>query len=46
MQWIPGHTSIPGNDKADTLAKEGSRHEQPHTQTTLQTAKQIIRVGI
>ena len=43
MQWIPGHSNIPGNDKADTLAKEGSRHEQPHTQTTLQTAKQIIR---
>ena len=24
MQWIPGHSNIPGNDKADTLAKKGS----------------------
>ena len=43
MQWIPGHSNIPGNDKADTLAKKGSRQEQPHNQTTFETAKQIIR---
>ena len=42
LQWIPGHSNIPGNDMAETLAKEGSRKEQPHTQTTLQAAKQII----
>ena len=40
MQWIPGHSNIPGNDKADTLAKKGSRQEQPHNQTTFETAKQ------
>ena len=34
MQWIPGHSNIPGNDKADTLAKKGSGQEQPPTQTT------------
>ena len=43
MQWIPGHSNIPGNDIADTLAKTGSRQEQPHTQTTYETVKQIIR---
>ena len=43
MQWIPGHSNIPGNDKADTLAKKGSGQEQPPTQTTFETAKQIIR---
>ena len=31
MQWIPGHSNIPGNDIADTLAKTESRKEQPHT---------------
>ena len=43
MQWIPGHSDIPGNEKADTLAKKGSRQEQPHTETTYETARQIIR---
>ena len=43
MQWIPGHSDIPGNDIADTLAKTGSRQEQPPTKTTYETVKQIIR---
>ena len=43
MQWIPGHSDIPGNDIADTLAKTGSRQEQPSTKTTYETVKQIIR---
>ena len=43
MQWIPGHSDIPGNDIADTLAKSGSRQEQPPSQTTYETVKQIIR---
>ena len=24
LQWIPGHSSLPGNDKADVLAKAGA----------------------
>ena len=43
MQWIPGHSNTPGNDKADKLAKKGSREEQPHTPTTLQTVKQLLK---
>ena len=43
MQQIPGRSNICGNDIAHTLAKMGSRQEQPHTQTTYETVKQIIR---
>jgi ribonuclease HI len=28
MQWIPGHSNIPGNDRADKLAKMGSSQQQ------------------
>ena len=31
MQWISGLSDIPGNEKADTLAKQGSRQEQRPT---------------
>ena len=43
MQWIPGHSNTPGNDRADILAKRGSRREQPHTATSIQTAKHILK---
>ena len=43
MQWIPGHTDLHGNDRADTLAKQGSLKPQPITPATLNTAKQMIR---
>ena len=43
MQWISGLSDIPGNEKADTLAKQGSRQEQRHTETIYETVKQIIR---
>ena len=43
LQWIPGHAGIPGNEKADRLAKHGSGLEQPQISTTYQTAKQIIK---
>ena len=43
LQWIPGHTDIPGNEKADRLSKRGAQKEQPHKSTPLKTAKQIIQ---
>ena len=45
MQWIPGHSNIPGNDRADTLAKKGSRQEQPNISTPMQTVKQILKAN-
>ena len=43
MQLIPGHSDIPGNEKVDILAKKGSIQEQPHTETTYETPRQIFR---
>ena len=43
LQWIPGHTNIHGNDKADTLAKKGSHSTQPDKSASLKTAKNIIK---
>ena len=43
MQWIPGHTDIHGNERADRLAKQGSLRTQPPKPTTLNTAKQMIK---
>ncbi|KAM4054889.1 RNase H domain-containing protein [Hirsutella rhossiliensis] len=29
VRWIPGHTSIPGNEQADALAKAGTSQPEP-----------------
>ena len=43
LQWIPGHANIPGNERADKLAKKGASCPQTDVPTSLETAKQIIR---
>ena len=43
MQWIPGHSNTPGNDKADRLAKMGAQKEQPYTQSTMRTVKMMLK---
>ena len=43
MQWIPGHSNTPGNDRVDRLAKVGSGQAQPPKKTSFNAAKQIIR---
>ena len=43
LQWIPGHANIPGNERADKLAKQGASLPQTDVPTSLETAKQQIR---
>ena len=43
LQWIPGHTDIPGNEQADRLAKEGTQKDQPIKPCSNSTVKQILR---
>jgi len=45
LQWIPGHHNIPGNERADELAKQEASNEQPNIPASLNTAKQIIRAN-
>ena len=43
MQWIPAHCNIAGNEKADSLAKCGSKMIQETDPTSYQEIKTIIK---
>ena len=43
VQWIPSHCGIPGNERADTLAKNGSQKEQPDTRTSYEEIQTILK---
>ena len=43
LQWIPAHCGIPGNERADRLAKSGSKHQQPNVPSTYQEVKTLLR---
>ena len=43
LQWIPAHCGVPGNERADRLAKDGASGEQPNNSTTFTEKKNIIR---
>ena len=43
IQWIPGHCDIPGNDRADKLARQGTSKTQHNEQVSYATSKQIVQ---
>ena len=46
LQWIPGHVNIPGNERADLLAKRGAQLDQPTRPVPYNTAKSIVQQKI
>ena len=43
LQWIPSHCGIPGNERADELAKEGTRLEQPDLPVSYHQKKMMVK---
>ena len=43
LQWVPSHCGIPGNERADILAKEGAKLEQPCSRLTFKERKALIK---
>ena len=43
IQRITGHCDIPGNERADTLARQGTSKTQHDEQVSYATSKQIIQ---
>ena len=41
LQWISGHTNIPGNEIADRPSKQGTSH--PQINNTISTAHKVIK---
>jgi len=46
LQWIPGHSNLQGNDRADKLAKEGAWKDQSDKPSSYNTVRRILRNNI
>lgn len=46
LQWVPSHVGVAGNERADNLAKEGTKLQQPVAKMTLDSAKSHIAATI
>ena len=43
LQWVPSHCGISGNEKADNLAKQGSRDNQTNKPVSIEETTTIIK---
>ena len=43
LQWIPGHCDLLGNEKADKLAKEGAKQDQPDNPASYKNIRRQLK---
>ncbi|XP_064622623.1 uncharacterized protein LOC135484859 [Lineus longissimus] len=46
LQWIAAHVGVPGNEREDQLAKEGSKQHQTETRMTYRESKTLLKTKL